>query len=92
MWGKESRSFRLISWLKVRLSSTGIFPIEEEIGRSFTFILCGEGLVSEEENEEKCQSKSGEEMPSPSTGHKDGMDQGSKVCRLGGLHGLLTGC
>lgn len=32
------------------------------------------------ENEEKCQSKSGKEMPSPSMGQKHGMDQGSREC------------
>ena len=39
-----------------------------------------EGVVSEAENEEKCQSKSGEEMLSPSMGQKYGMDQGSRQC------------
>ena len=53
-------------------------------------LLFGEGVVSEEENEEKCQSKSGEEMLSPSMGQKCGMDQGSRVCRLGDLHGLVV--
>lgn len=37
-------------------------------------------MVSEVENEEKYQSKSGKEMPSLSMGQKHGMDQGSREC------------